>query len=171
MTNLFLIGYRGTGKTVLGKKVADKLGREFVDTDKIITELAGESIAEIFSNDGEEKFREIETVALQQASEKKNCVISCGGGIIVKERNLLILKTGVVCLLKANAETIYKRTYGDTNRPSLTKKDPFDEIKHLLAMRNENYEKAKDFEINTIEKEIDVCVKEIIDKFNKFSKK
>jgi shikimate kinase len=147
--NLYLIGYRGTGKTTLGKIIAEKLGKNFVDTDDLIVELAGKSIPKIFEEDGEEKFREIETEALKKASEKEDYVIACGGGIIVKERNFKFLKTGIVCLLTASEETIYKCIFEDGNRPSLTDKDPRTEIHEVLEFRKPLYEKASDFEVST----------------------
>ena len=167
--NLFLIGYRGTGKTFLGKIIAEKMGRDFFDIDELIVDLAGKSIPEIFAQDGEENFRERETKALAEASKKKNCVISGGGGIVTQERNFPLLKTGVVCLLKSNAKTIFDRVYGDGNRPSLTDKDPFEEIVHLLAVRGPMYERAKDFEIETSIKDHEKYSSEIISKFNEIS--
>ena len=166
MKNLFLIGYRGTGKTVLGRGVAIKLGREFVDTDTLIVDLAGKSIPEIFSEDGEEKFRAWETMALTKACEKENCIISCGGGIITQERNFPLLTTGIVCLLTAGAKVIYDRIYKDSNRPALTDKAPMEEIVHLLEIRGPLYAKAKDFEVNTSINGHHDCVKEIISKYN-----
>ena len=166
MKNLFLIGYRGTGKTVLGRGVAIKLKREFVDTDQIIVELARKSIPKIFEQDGEEVFREWETKALQKACEKDNCIISCGGGIITQERNFPLLATGIVCWLTAGAKIIHDRIYKDSNRPALTDKDPFEEIVHLLKVRGPLYEKAKDFEVITSVNGQHDCVKEIISKFN-----
>lgn len=147
--NLFLIGYRGTGKTTLGKIVSKKLNKNFVDTDDLIVEIAGKSIPEIFQNDGEEKFREIETNALKIASQKDNCVIACGGGIIVKQRNFEFLKKGIVCLLSASEDTIYKIIHKDQNRPSLTGKDPKTEIHEVLEKRMPLYKKAADFEVST----------------------
>jgi shikimate kinase len=167
--NLFLIGYRGTGKTFLGKIIAEKLGRDFVDTDELIIDLAGKSIPEIFSQDGEEKFREWETKALTKACEKEGRIISCGGGVVTQERNFPLLKTGVVCLLKSNAKTIFDRIYGDGNRPSLTDKDPLEEIVHLLAVRAPLYERAKDFEIETSINDHEKYTDEIISKFNEVS--
>jgi shikimate kinase len=164
MKKLFLIGYRGTGKTVLGKRTARKLGKQFVDTDDLIVKIAKKTIPEIFSQDGEEKFREIETLALKKASEKENVVISCGGGIITREKNFPLLKKGIVCLLKADPKTIFNRIYNDNNRPPLTDKDPFEEIVHMLEKRKELYEKAKDFEINTANNSIEDCVELILKK-------
>jgi shikimate kinase len=166
MTNLFLIGYRGTGKTVLGRMVSIRLKKEFVDTDSLIVELSGKSIPQLFKEDGEEKFREWETKALTKACEKDNCIISCGGGIITQDRNFVLLKTGVVCLLTAGAKIIYDRIYKDSNRPALTDKDPFEEIVHVLKVREPLYQKAKDFEVLTSLTGQHDCVKEIITKYN-----
>ncbi len=168
--NLFLIGYRGTGKTVLGKRVARKLNMPFVDTDNIIVSLAEKTIPEIFENDGEEVFRQFETDALKKVSKIDGQVISCGGGIIVKERNLPILhEKGIVCLLTADAKTIYNRIYKDGNRPALTDKDPYEEIEHLLEVRGPLYEKAKDFEVDTATTEFDRCLEEVIVNYQRLS--
>ncbi|MFA5126051.1 MAG: shikimate kinase [archaeon] len=166
--NLFLIGYRGTGKTTLGKIIASKLNLDFIDLDELIVKNAGKSIPEIFAQEGEPKFREYETQALEEACLGKEKIVSCGGGIITKEGNInLLKKNGFVVLLKANPETIFKRIYNDKNRPALTNKNPLDEIKHMLKVRNDAYEKAKDFEINTDkEKKLD-CTKKILEEYRK----
>ena len=167
--NLFLIGYRGTGKSALGKKISKKLKMPFVDTDEIIVKLAGKNIPEIFANDGEEVFRQFETDALKKACEKKGQIISCGGGIIVKERNhSLLMENGIVCLLKADAKTIFRRIYKDGNRPALTDKDPYEEIVHLLEVRGPLYEKVKTFEVDTSINGFDECVSEIENKYYRF---
>jgi len=168
--NIYFVGYRGTGKSTLGKEVAKALEKEFVDLDNEIVKLAGKTIPQIFSEEGEEKFREYETKALEQFNGK-DYVIACGGGIIVKDRNIPILKSnGMVCLLKLSPQEIHKRINGDTNRPSLTGKDPFEEIKFLLDKRREGYEKAKDFEIDCNNKGIRKCTEEILTKLNEFKK-
>jgi shikimate kinase len=165
MEKLFLIGYRGTGKTTLGKMVADKLGYRFIDLDNLIIENTKKSIPQIFSSEGESAFREYEHNALEIISNEKRIVVSCGGGIITSENNIPILKrTGIVCLLKASPKTIFDRIYSDNNRPALTDKNPFDEILHMLEKRKEAYEKAMDFAINT-EKSHSECVAEIEKKY------
>lgn len=170
--NLFLIGYRGTGKTVLGKKIAEKLNMKFVDTDELIIDIAKKSIPKIFEEDGEEKFREIETLALKKAVEgNAGKIISCGGGISTKERNFSLLKkNGITCLLKATPETIFKRIYNDSNRPALTNKNPKEEIIHMLKVRGPMYEKAKDFEIDTNTDNTIKNAKKIIEDFEKLKR-
>lgn len=164
---MYLIGYRGTGKTTIGLVVADILQKEFVDTDELIIGLAKKSIPEIFSKDGEEKFRKYETDALKIASEKENAIISCGGGIITKERNFEYLKKGIVCLLTASEDTIFKRIYKDKNRPALTNKNPKIEIHKVLEFRNPLYKKAADFEIKTDKVGKEKHAREIIKKYKK----
>ena len=181
--NLFLIGYRGTGKTTIGKKIASKLNLQFIDLDELIVKNAGKTIPEIFAQEGEPKFREYETNALKQVckenySSKENLqkngtnpinaskVISCGGGIITKEENIELLKKhGFVVLLKAPPEIIFNRIYGDKNRPALTNKDPMAEIKHMLEVRREMYEKAKNIELWTHNQDIEKCAKKIIEEY------
>jgi len=167
--NLFLIGYRGTGKTVTGRRVANALGKEFVDTDNLIVELAGKSIPKIFEEDGEVVFREWETKALVKASENENQIISCGGGIITQERNFEILAKGVVCLLSTTPELIYNRIYKDGNRPALTDKGPMAEIIHLLEVREPRYQCAKDFEVKCASRNVSECTNEVIKKFKEFN--
>ena len=148
--NIFLIGYRGTGKTTLGKLIAREKKMPFVDLDDLIVKNSKKTIPEIFASEGETKFRDYESAALKQVCEQKDQIISCGGGIITREENIKLLKeNGFVVLLKASPQTIFNRIYNDKNRPALTDKDPLEEIKHMLEVRRNAYEKAKDFEVWT----------------------
>ena len=166
MEKLFLIGYRGTGKTTLGKKVSNKLGYKFIDLDELIVKNAKKTIPEIFSTQGESAFREYETSALKQVLEKEKIVIACGGGIITIEGNIeLMKKNGAICLLTASPKTIFKRIYTDKNRPALTNKDPLEEIIFMLDKRKNAYEKAKDFEVTTEHGKQSEQAKEIIEKY------
>lgn len=170
-TTLFLVGYRGTGKTCIGKLVAQKLGKKFVDADNYLVEKIGKNIPDIFAQEGEEKFRKYETKMLKEIIKMKNIVVGCGGGIVTKESNIKIMKKkGIVCLLKANPKTIYSRIYGDKNRPALTDKDPYEEIIHVLNKRKKNYEKAADFEIDTASISINESVEKIMAKYIEFVK-
>ncbi len=161
--NLFLIGYRGTGKTTIGKLLAKKLKKPFIDLDELIVNNTGKSIPQIFAKEGEAKFRDYETNALKQVCENTNQVISCGGGIITREENIgLLKKNGFVVLLKASPETIFNRIYGDKNRPALTDKDPLGEIKLMLEKRRTAYEKAKEFELWTDKENAKKCSERIL---------
>jgi len=164
---LFLIGYRGTGKTCVGKAVAKKMKRVFVDADELLVARVGKNIPEIFAQEGENKFREYETDTLKEICKMKNVVVGCGGGVITREENIeLMKKKGTICLLKSLPEKIYERIYADKNRPALTDKDLYEEIVQMLEKRKEMYETAKDFEIDST-KSIDECADNIIELYKK----
>lgn len=147
--NIYLIGYRGTGKTRIGRELAKALGKEFTDTDDLIVEKAGKGIPEIFKQDGEGKFRDLESRVLGEVAAKGDLVVGCGGGVILRKRNIEKLKkSGVIILLEASPEKIYGRISGDHNRPALTDKNEFEEIRQVLAERKGNYEKAADYKVD-----------------------
>ena len=148
--NLILIGFMGTGKTTIGKRVATSLGFRFEDTDALITRKAGKPITRIFEEDGEEAFRDLETEVLQKISEQSGRVISTGGGIVTRPRNREILKSaGFVIWLKASPETIYERIRHNRSRPLLQTPDPETTIRELLAERSDSYEASKNLAITT----------------------
>lgn len=148
--NLILIGFMGTGKTTIGKRVASSLGFRFVDTDQRIAKKAGKSIPKIFEEEGEEGFRAIETDVLRECAAKSDQVISTGGGIVTRPENLEILpEAGYVIWLKASPETIYERVRRNRNRPLLQVDDPMATIRDMLEQRSGLYEKAMDFSIST----------------------
>lgn len=159
--NIVLIGFRGTGKTTIGKMIAEKLERKFLDTDEIVERDSKMKIAEIFSKFGERKFREFENSAVDYVSKKPFSVISCGGGAILNPKNVENLKkNGFLVLLECNAEKIRERI-SSGNRPALTEKKSFDEILHLLKIREPFYKNAADLTINT-EKSAELVADEII---------
>ncbi len=147
---VFLIGFMGSGKTSTGKELAKLLDYRFVDMDDLIVQRAGMSIPEIFSRFGEERFREIETEVLRDLVNEDDLVVSCGGGVVVKERNHFLLKQGgKVVFLMASPEVIYERVKDDTNRPLLNVPDPMDRIRDLLNQRMEKYLNVSDLQIDT----------------------
>ncbi|MBI5207500.1 MAG: shikimate kinase, partial [Candidatus Firestonebacteria bacterium] len=107
--NIILIGFMGTGKSSIGKLLAKKKNKQFVDIDEEIEKSENLSITEIFNNYGEDYFRDLESKYLQRIIEqKKDCVIACGGGVVLKEKNInLLKKNSVVILLSAETEVIY----------------------------------------------------------------
>jgi shikimate kinase len=148
--NIYMIGYRGSGKTSLGRAVAVKLGRVFFDTDDLIVEREGKSIPKIFEEDGESYFRDCETEALRGVSKTNNKVVATGGGIVMREENRRLLKESGVCVyLFADTDVLYKRIVGDTNRPSLTGKDAYSEIEELLKVRIPYYKELADISVDT----------------------
>ncbi|MHA1230551.1 MAG: shikimate kinase [Candidatus Helarchaeota archaeon] len=151
-TNIALIGFMGTGKTVVGKLVAKKLKKEFIEMDDYIEKLAGKSIPKIFKEDGELIFRELEIKACKELSKKSNSVLSCGGGIILNKINLDYLRpSSVIICLDASPKVIYKRTVmvNKNKRPLLANSNPLKSIINLLKYRAPLYKRATEYHINT----------------------
>ncbi len=163
-TNVALIGFMATGKSTVGKVLARELNKNFLEMDALIEEKAKKSIPQIFSEDGEIRFREYEMEICKDISKKKNCVISCGGGVILNKLNIDYLKlSSEVILLKANHEEIFKRAMeeGKEKRPLLNKPNPMKEISDLLEFRKPFYMAATDKVVDTDGKTIEEIVKEI----------
>ena len=174
--NIVLIGFRGTGKSTVGRLLAKRLERVFIDSDKYIEDSTGKTIKSIFEEYGEEGFRQIEADTIAELSKADNKVISAGGGAVIREGNARNLKdNGFLVLLEATPEIIHNRIAQDKNttqqRPSLTDKKPLDEIKHLIAERKPAYKSAADFTINTSYVSCEDIVNEIITITNKTIKK
>jgi|ERR1044071_3557265 shikimate kinase len=147
--NLVLIGFMGTGKSSVGRIVADALHFTFLDTDRVIEARAGKLIRQIFEEDGETAFREFERRIVDELTRRTKTVISAGGGLPVNPANLASLKSHalVVCLW-ASPETIFERVRDHAHRPLLNSTDPMAEIRRLLADRDPYYRQA-DVLINT----------------------
>ena len=147
-----LIGFMGTGKTTVGKFASERLGLEFVDTDDLIVEQAGEPIPKIFERLGEEGFRKIETEVLSGLSDRAGCVIATGGGIVTRAENVdLLRKLGFVVWLSATVETIFERVSLNRDRPLLYTDDPLQTITDMLAEREPLYREAADLSVETDE--------------------
>ncbi|MBI5673208.1 MAG: shikimate kinase [Nitrospirae bacterium] len=149
--NVVLIGYRGTGKSTVGKLVAARLGLVLVSTDAEIVKSLGQSIPEIVERHGWEYFRDLETKICQDLAGRDGVVIDTGGGAILRSENVEGLKrTGKLFWLTAPVETIAKRIGADTQRPSLTGTKSFlDEIQDVLRERMPKYQAAADYIIET----------------------
>lgn len=149
--NVVLIGYRGTGKSTVGKMVASRLGRTMVSTDAEIVKRAGQSIPEIVAQHGWDYFRDLESQVCRDVAHKDGLVIDTGGGAILRSENVDRLKTaGTIFWLTASVETIMKRIGRDTQRPSLTGTKSFiDEVQDVLRERTPKYEAAADHVITT----------------------
>lgn len=143
MKNIVLTGFMGTGKTAVGKELARLLHMTLVDVDGEIEKSEQMTINEIFQKSGEVRFREIETEMIRTIAQKKNVLISTGGGAVLKQENIDILKkNGVIVCLSATPETIFRRTCAHENRPLLQVDDPMSRIRELLSIRAPYYEKA-----------------------------
>ena len=143
MKNIVLTGFMGVGKTEVGRALSTILGWKVVDVDDEIVKSRKMSINEIFSRFGEPSFRDMETEMIKKVSQKRNVIISTGGGAVLRQENMDFLKTnGVVVCLTARPETILERTNRNRERPLLQVKDPLQRINDLLEARGPFYEKA-----------------------------
>jgi Shikimate kinase len=163
--NIFLIGFMGTGKSTIAKKLADELLYEYVEMDQIISEREGKMITQIFEEQGEVYFRELETSLLDEIQQGTGKIVSCGGGVILHEKNQRIMKEkGVVILLSASAETIFERVKNSGSRPLLNTNMNLDYIKQLYKKRYPLYLQASQIVIDTEGKNVDDLCDEIKEK-------
>ncbi|EED90459.1 predicted protein [Thalassiosira pseudonana CCMP1335] len=140
--NLYFIGMMGSGKSAVGDALARRMGTyNFLDTDVILERAAGMSIPKIFQTEGEEAFREAEAQVLDSVHAHVRCVVSTGGGMILRNQNWSKLQTGLVVYLKVEPEVIMKRIEG-TDRPLLQTEDPLETLRSLMEERRERYEQA-----------------------------
>jgi shikimate kinase len=147
--NIALIGFMGTGKSSVGRILATQLGFDFIDTDALIEERTGKSVTDIFAQNGEAAFRQLERDVVMELSERKGTVISTGGGLAANVENLSALKeTALVVCLWATPESIWERVRNQNHRPLLKDPDPLAKIRKLLAAREPFYRQA-DVLINT----------------------
>jgi shikimate kinase len=164
--NIALIGFMGTGKSSVGRMIADHLHFTFLDTDELIESRAGKSISAIFSEDGEAAFRKMEATVVAELASRKRTVISTGGGVAAGPENLENLREHalVVCLW-ASPEKIWERVRGQTHRPLLREADPLAKIRELLAVREPFYKKA-DVLLNTELRSVREVVQQVLHQFN-----
>jgi shikimate kinase len=141
--NLYLVGFMGTGKTTVGRAVAQKLGFQLLDSDHEIERLRQRPVAQIFAGEGEPAFRRLEREFIERGHPGSRQVVACGGGLIVPPGMLELLQArGVVMCLHASLETILRRTQGNRNRPLLNVPDPEERIRVLYAQREPVYRRA-----------------------------
>jgi shikimate kinase len=164
--NIYLVGFMGTGKTTVGKILAAKLKRQFIEMDEAIEKEEACSITEIFATKGEPYFRKLESDLLKKLSTETDLIVSCGGGLICNKENLKILtETGTVFNLAASAKIIYERTKKYSHRPLLNVANPVLKIDELIKIRNQYYNKAH-HTIDTTEINPDEVAEKIIDELN-----
>ncbi len=163
-TNIALIGFMGTGKTAVGEVLAQRLNKTFIELDLLIEQKAGKSIPDIFQQDGEIVFRELEIEVTRETASKKNLVIACGGGIVLNKINIDRLReSSRTVYLTASPGAIVKRTSGEPGqRPLLEVDNPTQAIRELLKFREPFYQRAADITVNTSKLDINAIVEEII---------
>ncbi len=162
--NIVLIGYRGSGKSTIGRGLAARLGLGFVDTDDLIAARSGKTIRELFEEVGESGFRDLETAAVQQAANRDDVVISAGGGAVLRRENVTLLKRNArVVWLTAPAEVLYARIKADAqtaaNRPNLTARGGLPEVRRLLAQRTPLYSSMADIVVDVSDMDVTQAVR------------
>lgn len=157
--SIFLLGFMGSGKSTVSKILAEKLGWKLIDMDERIVAEQKMSINDIFAQYGEEHFRKLETSLLQRLVEGTPAVISCGGGLPLREKNRQIIKeNGLGVLLTASPETIYKRLIGDDQRPLLKDSMTVEHIAEMLESRKAAYDEVAHIVVDTENKSpLEVC--------------
>ena len=157
--NIFLIGFMGAGKSTISDYLKNALAMDVVEMDQCIVERQGMSISDIFETYGEEYFRELETNLLIEMQSQSNVVVSCGGGVPMRERNVVEMKkNGRVVLLTAKPETILERVKDNHDRPLLENNKTVPFIADLMEKRRAKYEAAADIVIETDGKsELEIC--------------
>ena len=165
-TNIALIGFMGTGKTAVGQVLARKLDRKFIELDSLIEEKAGKSIPQIFRQDGEIAFRELEIEATKEIAREKSAVIACGGGIVLNKINIDRLKEGGrIVYLTASPRAVLRRVAGEQGqRPLLEVDNPTLTVRELQRFRRPFYQRAADITIDTTKLDVDTVAEQIIGK-------
>ncbi len=165
--NLVLIGYRATGKTTLARRLAQRLGWDWVDADVEIEQRAGKSIARIFAEQGEPAFRDLEAEVIADLCGRPGLVVAAGGGAPLREENRRAMReSGQVVWLTATPETILSRMTGDATtvdrRPGLTDRPPLEEIVQLLGRREPIYRESAHLIVDTEGKSPEQLADEIL---------
>ncbi|MBI2481693.1 MAG: shikimate kinase [Planctomycetia bacterium] len=163
---LILIGYRGTGKTTVARRVADLLELECWDADVEIERRAGKSIKQMFADDGEQAFRDLEVQVIADLVRRRDAVLSLGGGAVLRDETRRAIAPGTVVWLTARPETVYTRMTADTKtteqRPNLTAGGGLAEITMLLTQREPVYRACADFIVETDAKSAEQVAQEIV---------
>jgi shikimate kinase len=159
-----IIGFMGTGKSSIGRALANSIRWQFVDTDDLVEKVSGKSISQIFSEDGEEVFRDLESEVVKEVCRLESAVISFGGGVVLDQSNVETIKENcTVVFLRSSPETLVNRTSSANTRPLLfdNKSNLQDRISVLLAEREALYNDAMDVAIDTDSKRVNQIVSEI----------
>lgn len=169
--NIFLTGYRCSGKTTIGKSIARTIDWSFVDSDELVIKESGKSIQGIIDAQGWDAFRRMERSALKKICATDRQVVATGGGVVLDDANIKAMQaSGMVIWLDAGAETIQERMLQDKSsenfRPALTDKGRMEEIEDMLLQRRPYYESASDFAIQTDNVPINEITQRIIEKLN-----
>jgi shikimate kinase len=165
---IVLIGYRGTGKSVVGQLLATRLGMPCIGMDARIVEKAGTSIPEIVSNYGWQGFRDLESEEARELARRDGVIVDTGGGVIERAENIEALeKNSLIIWLKASVDTIVSRIQGGTERPALTSGKTFtEEVAEVLERRMPKYKAAAHYEVDTDELTAEQVADRVIEIWN-----
>ena len=160
-TNVIIVGFMGAGKSLISKKLAKLLKLPVVSTDDLIVEREKRSINKIFEESKEPYFRQVEKTVVKEVAQKDNCIIDCGGGVVLDSDNITVLKeNGIVFYLSATPDEIFQRIAHQKHRPLLKTENPRGKIEELLEKREAFYAQA-DYTIDTNRKDPDAVCDEI----------
>lgn len=163
LRNLVLLGFMGTGKSALGRRVAGLAGRPFLEMDSELERRAGKPISKIFADEGEPAFRKMEGALAEEWGRRTGAVIACGGGVALRDENLRALEAnGVLVCLTARPEVILERTSRSKKRPLLAGDDPAQRIRDLLAARAPAYAKVP-LQIDTSDADLSALAERLLD--------
>lgn len=164
MKNIYLIGMMGAGKTAVGRSLARLAGVHFVDIDHLIVERAGKSINQIFEENGEPYFRNLETEVLKTVASEHGKVVATGGGIVLKPENVQLMKqSGKIIFLEASLDTLWERVKLKSDRPLLKTENPKATLERILAERQPIYRSVADAVVLSEEKTFHDVARDIAD--------
>lgn len=170
INQIFLIGPMGSGKSTMGRLLAKKLGLPYFDLDKLIEDQEKMSISNIFQKHNEKYFRDLESITLKQYSEESNFVISTGGGCVLRDQNLDILRKGLVIYLKISIETQFERVKNRTHRPLLNNVTK-DTLVQLDRERGSVYSDISNIEVDVSNLDKEDVLSTIIRRLESYSEK
>ncbi|HLB34203.1 MAG: hypothetical protein A3F67_10070 [Verrucomicrobia bacterium RIFCSPHIGHO2_12_FULL_41_10] len=150
LDNIILIGFMGSGKSSIGKRLAKELKYDYLDSDELVTQKSNMSVTEIFETQGENAFRELESEALENLLGKEKVVLATGGGAILRSKNQETLRSlGTIVWLHASTDVLFERARRNPYRPLLEVEHPRHTFNQLLASRLPFYEAASDCQVDT----------------------
>ena len=162
--NLVLIGFMGVGKTRVGKRLADRLGWPFFDTDTLVEERRGMAIAEVFARYGEASFRETEKIVVEGVARNGQSVIATGGGVVLDRENVdRLRRNGLLIHLTLPCETIHRRIGKASQRPLLHSRNPRQSLKDLFRSREKVYDACSDLTVHREGLTVNETVERLLD--------
>jgi len=170
MPNIYLIGMMGSGKTVVGKALALLMNCGFVDIDELIQEKTHQSIPEIFSNQGEEFFRNQESLILNEVSAFSPRVVGTGGGTILSPANVKRMReTGKIIYLETSLDVLWERVKDKKDRPLLQGSMPEESLKKIFLVRRPIYEQVCHFKVSTDSQTVEALARQILERLKHVS--